>query len=101
MQVGRSPSLLSESVGRGWASSRRVRTFEDAVIFCLDIERCLSKLTPIERQLITRIAVQEYTRAEAASLSGICTRTISSRYPQALDHLTELLVESDLLLLPN
>src|SRR5271170_6257824 len=35
MQVGRAPSILADSVGRGWASSRPVRTFEDAVIFVL------------------------------------------------------------------
>jgi hypothetical protein len=44
MQVGRSPSILGDSVGRGWVSSRRVRTFEDAVIFVLDMERCLDRL---------------------------------------------------------
>jgi hypothetical protein len=38
MQVCRSPSILGDSVGRGWVSSRRVRTFEDAVIFVLDVE---------------------------------------------------------------
>ena len=101
MQVGRSPSLLSESVGRGWASSRRVRTFEDAVIFCLDIERCLAKLTLIDRQLISRIVLQEYTQSEAASLTGICVRTVCTKFPQALDRLTELLVEAELLILPD
>ena len=44
MQVGRAPSLLADSVGRGWVSSRPVRSFEDAVIFVLDVESCLSKL---------------------------------------------------------
>ncbi len=39
MQVGRAPSILGEPVGRGWVSSRPVRTFEDAVIFVLDVER--------------------------------------------------------------
>jgi hypothetical protein len=38
MQVGRSPSILGDPIGRGWVSSRPVRTFEDAVIFVLDIE---------------------------------------------------------------
>ena len=37
MQVGRSPELLDRSVGRGWVSSRKVKTFEDAVIFVLDM----------------------------------------------------------------
>src|SRR5579863_8102420 len=38
MLVGRAPSLLDHPVARGWASSRPVRTFEEAVNFVLDIE---------------------------------------------------------------
>ena len=101
MQVGRSPNLLGESVGRGWVSSRRVRTFEDALIFVLDVERCLKKLTNLDRQMISRILLQEYTQAEAAVLLGVSVRTICTKLPQAIDRLTESLVESDLLTLPN
>ena len=101
MQVGRSPNLLGESVGRGWVSSRRVRTFEDALIFVLDVERCLKKLSTIDRQMITRVFLQEYTQTEAAVLLGISVRTVCTKLPQALDHLTESLVESDLLVLPD
>jgi hypothetical protein len=101
MQVGRSPNLLGESVGRGWVSSRRVRTFEDALIFVLDVERCLKKLTPLDRQMISRIILQEYTQAEAAVLLGISVRTVCTKLPQAIDRLTESLVEAELLVLPD
>jgi len=101
MQVGRSPNLLGESVGRGWVSSRRVRTFEDALIFVLDVEQCLKKLSALDRQIISRILIQEYTQAEAAVLLGVSARTICTKLPQAIDRLTESLVESDLLTLPN
>jgi len=101
MQVGRSPNLLSESVGRGWVSSRRVRTFEDALIFVLDVERCLSKLSLTDRQIVTRICLQEYTQAEAAVLMRMSTRTVCNRLPLALDQLTETLVTADLLVLPD
>jgi hypothetical protein len=50
--VGRSPNLLEESVVRGWISSRRVRTFEDVLIVVLDVERCLQRLTTVDRQII-------------------------------------------------
>ena len=66
MQVGRAPSILGDPVGRGWASSRPVRTFEDAVIFVLDIENCLSQLDALDRELLSRIVLQEYTQEEAA-----------------------------------
>ncbi len=50
MQVGRAPSILGDPVGRGWVSSRPVRTFEDAVIFVLDVEKCLNQLGPLDRK---------------------------------------------------
>ena len=101
MQVGRSPSILGDPVARGWCSSRPVRTFEDAVIFVLDVERCLDKLGSLDRQMLSRVVLQEYTQAEAASLIGISVRSISYKFPEALDRLTEKLLESGLLILPN
>jgi DNA-directed RNA polymerase specialized sigma24 family protein len=101
MQVGRAPSILSDPVGRGWASSRPIRTFEDAVIFVLDVERCLDRLGSLDRQMLSRIVLQEYTQAEAAVLLGMSVRTISTKFPQALDRLTEKLLETGLLVLPG
>ncbi len=101
MQVGRAPSILSEPVARGWASSRPIRTFEDAVIFVLDVERCLNRLVPLDRQILSRVVLQEYTQAETAALLGMSTRTISYKFPQALDRLTEQLLAAGLLVLPQ
>ncbi len=100
MQVGRAPSILSEPIARGWASSRPVRTFEDAVIFVLDIEKCLDQLGELDRQLISRIVLQEYTQPEAAVLLGMSTRTVSYKFPEALDRLTQKLLDTGLLVLP-
>jgi DNA-directed RNA polymerase specialized sigma24 family protein len=101
MLVGRSPAILGEPIARGWVSSRKVKTFEDAVIFVLDIERCLDKLGHVDRALLSRIALQEYTQEETAVLLGACVRTVSYKYPLALDRLTELLLQSGLLILPS
>ena len=101
MQVGRAPSILGDPVARGWASSRPIRTFEDAVIFVLDLERCLDQLGSLDRQLLSRIVLQEYTQAEAAMLLGMSVRAISYKFPQALDRLTEKLLASGLLVLPH
>jgi hypothetical protein len=101
MQVGRAPSILSDPVGRGWASSRPIRTFEDAVIFVLDVERCLERLRPLDRQILSRVVLQEYTQAETAVLLGMSTRTISYKLPQSLDRLTEQLLATGLLVLPE
>jgi hypothetical protein len=70
MQVGRAPSILGEPIARGWVSSRPVRTFEDAVIFVLDVETCLNSLGSLDRQMLCRIVIQEYTQAEAAPCWG-------------------------------
>ena len=101
MQVGKAPSILGDPISRGWVSSRPIRTFEDAVIFVLDIEMCLSKLNSLDRQMLSRIVLQEYTQAEAASLLGMSVRTICYKFPQALDRLTEKLLETGLLVLPS
>jgi len=101
MQVGRAPSLLADSVGRGWASSRPIRTFEDAVIFVLDIEKCLGKLGSLDREILARVVLQEYTQAETAVLLGMAIRTISYKYPMAVDRLTEKLLAAGLLILPH
>jgi predicted DNA-binding protein (UPF0251 family) len=100
MQVGRSPSILGDSVGRGWCSSRPVRTFEDAVIFVLDMETCIGKLQELDRQMLCRVVLQEYTQAEAATLLGMSVRTICYKLPQAVDRLTEMLLETGLLVIP-
>jgi DNA-directed RNA polymerase specialized sigma24 family protein len=101
MQVGRSPSILGDPVARGWASSRPVRTFEDAVIFVLDIEKCLSQLGSLDRQLLGRIVLQEYTQAEAATMLGMSVRAVSYKFGQALDRLTQKLLDAKLLVLPH
>ncbi len=101
MQVGRAPSILGEPIARGWASSRPIRTFEDAVIFVLDVETCLNQLGSLDRQLLCRIVIQEYTQAEAATLLGMSVRTISYKFPLALDRLTQKLLKTGLLVLPH
>ncbi len=100
-QVGRAPSILGDPVGRGWASSRPIRTFEDAVIFVLDIENCLGQLNSLDRELLSRVVLQDYTQEETAIMLGLGMRTIGYRVPLALDRLTEKLLAADLLVLPH
>jgi len=101
MQIGRSPSILSEPLGRGWASSCRVKTFEDAVIFVMDIEHCINHLSSLDRELLSKIVIQEYTQVEAANLLGMSVRAVGYKFPEALDHLTEFLLASHLLILSD
>lgn len=101
MQVGRAPNILGDPIARGWCSSRPIRTFEDAVIFVLDVEKCLGQLPSLDRDLIGRIILQEYTQAETAQILGMCVRTVTYKLPAAIDRLTEKLLASGLLVLPN
>ncbi len=100
MQVGRAPSILGDPIGRGWVSSRPVRTFEDAMIFVLDVETCLNQLGSLDRQMLCRIVIQEYTQIETASLLGMSVRSVSYKLPMAIDRLTEKLLATGLLVLP-
>lgn len=99
MQVGRAPSILGDPVGRGWVSSRKVRTFEDALIFVLDVEKCLEKIDLRQRIILSRIILQDYTQAEVAVMLQVAPRTVGYRLCQALDCLTEKLLQSDLLVI--
>jgi len=100
MLVGRAPAILGESIGRGWVSSRKVKTFEDAVIFVLDIENCLKKLGHVDQAILSRMVLQEYTQEETAAMLGVSVRAISYKYKHALDSLTEMLLHAGLLILP-
>ena len=97
MRVGRMPSLLGQDVFRGKMSTYRISSFEDAVIFVHDMERCLQKLDAFSQKLIARVALQEYTQGEAAHLLGVSLRTIVRRYGEALDDLTQILLDRRLM----
>jgi hypothetical protein len=97
MEVGRVPSLMGREMFRGHVSHYRMTGFEDAVILCVDVERCLAQLRKEDQRLIQRIALQGYTQDEAAPLLGLTSRWCRERYGQALDRLTELFVAGRIL----
>ncbi|HWE87609.1 MAG TPA: sigma-70 region 4 domain-containing protein [Terracidiphilus sp.] len=100
MLVGRAPSILNEPLGRGLVSSRPVTSFEDAVIFVLDVERCLAKISLLDRMMLAKAVLQEYTHEEVALMLGIADRTMEVRLGQALDNLTRVMLDARLLVLP-
>jgi hypothetical protein len=101
MEIGRVPSLLGDFSFRGRSSNRKAYTFEDSVIFVYDVERCLARLNRLERELVGRIALQEYTLAETAALTGMSVRTVVRRYSDALDRLTQVFLRLELLQVPG
>jgi len=101
MQAARVGSGMIDSVGRGWVSSRPIRNFEEAVIFVHDMEKCIKALPSLDRAMLERIVLQEYTHPEAAQLLGMGERTIAYKFPVAMDRLTAKLIEAGLLILPK
>jgi hypothetical protein len=101
MEIGKVPSLLGDFSFRGRSSNRKSYTFEDSVIFVHDVERCLARLNPVERELVGRIALQEYTLAEASALTGMSIRTVVRRYSEALDRMTVIFLRLNLLQVPG
>lgn len=97
MQAGRVPSLLGRELFQGNVSSYRVHGFEDAVIYCFDVEKRLGRLQAMDQQLIKRIALQQYTQGEAAGMLGLSLRNSIRQYGQALDRLTEMFLEAGML----
>jgi predicted DNA-binding protein (UPF0251 family) len=97
METGRVPSLLGKEMFRGRVTSYRVRSFEDVVIFVHDMEKCFAFLTDEHKQVLGRVALQEYTQSEAAGLLGVSLRTVVRRYADALDRLSVVLLDRGLL----
>jgi len=97
IEVGRLPSLVGREVFRGRVTAYRMRTFEDAVIFVHDVEHGLEQLDAFERELIGKIIFQEYTHDEAAQLMGCWRRTVGRRFHEALDRLSEIFLEGEVL----
>lgn len=91
-QVGRVPSVLGVDPTRGRVSSYRVANFEDAVIFVVDVEHCLKKVSGAAQAVLVRVGLQEYTVEEAGRMLGLTKKTVIWRYRQGLDELTEILL---------
>ncbi|MDE1163746.1 MAG: sigma factor-like helix-turn-helix DNA-binding protein [Acidobacteriaceae bacterium] len=96
-ESGRVPSMLGRELFRSKVTSYKVQSFEDVVIFCFDMERCLGKLTEGEREVIKRVALQEYTHGETAMMMGLSLRAVVMKYGQALDRLTGILLAAKLM----
>jgi hypothetical protein len=97
IETGRLPSLLGREFFRARNSSYRLHTFEDAVIFVHDVERCLERLDPISQKLIAHITLQGHTAEETARRMNWTRRHVVRCYPDALDNLSAILLRVRLL----
>ncbi|MEO6802410.1 MAG: sigma factor-like helix-turn-helix DNA-binding protein [Granulicella sp.] len=97
MEAGRVPSLIGQEMFRGKVTSYRVHSFDDLVIFVHDVEKCMAQLERMDQSLITRIAVQEYTHQEVATMLRVPRQTVMYRYCRAIDRLTAIFLKVQLL----
>ena len=98
LEVGRVPSCLPKEALRARCTFRQpFGTFEDCVIFVYDIERCLETLDRLQAEVLTRIALQEYTQREVSKIIGLPQRSIGRYYDDALDQLSAVLLQRKLL----
>jgi hypothetical protein len=97
MELGQPQSALGKVVLRGRVSSYRLRTFEDGLVFVLDVEKCMKQLDRNSRKIVAHVAIEDYTMMEAVTLTGQGLRTIARIYGEAMDRLTDLFLRFGLL----
>jgi predicted DNA-binding protein (UPF0251 family) len=97
MELGHLPSVMGREFFRTHVTSYGTYTFEDAVIFVHDVDRCLEKVHKRHQVVVTRLFFQQYTNNEAADLMG-CPRTTFVRWrTDALNAVTAIFMERGLL----
>jgi RNA polymerase sigma factor (sigma-70 family) len=97
MEAGKVPSLLGKEMFRANVTNYRVESFEDVVIFVHDVEKCLARLDEQQQNLISRVALQQYTVGETAQLMGLKQKTVIRRYRIAIDRLTRVFLSVQML----
>jgi len=97
VEVGRLPSILGSEFFRTQVTSYSVSTFEDAVIFVHDVERCVAKLDKLSQELIARVILQGFSHDETVRLLRCPRRTLDRKLPDALDRLSEIFLACGIL----
>ncbi len=97
MEAGKVPSLIGQEMFREKVTNYRVGNFVDAVIFVHDVDRCLQRLDEEQGTLIAHLALQQYTLLETAKLMGIARSSVIRKYGYALDRLTRIFLDAEML----
>jgi len=89
LQLGRMPSVLGGAAFRSRIHPRSPRTFEDAVVFVCDVDRCLRSLEPFDQCLIAFCVLEDRSEWEAACRFRCPQSEVSRRLGYVLDLLHE------------
>jgi Sigma-70, region 4 len=97
VEVGRLPSLLGREFFRARITSYSMMSFEDIVIFVLDVEMALERLGPLQRKLIAMNVLEEYSFPEVARLFPCPLRTVERELPEAINQLSRIFLDGGLI----
>jgi len=97
VEIGRLPSLLGREFFRARVSPYSAQTFENTVIFVHDVECCLRLLDPADRILVAMLSLEQRSQDEVARSLRCTQRTIGRRYAEALDRLSEIFLQREIL----
>jgi hypothetical protein len=97
VETGRLPSVLSSMEFQAKITSYPLKTFEDAVIFVFDVERCLGELGEYEYEVIARVILRGENPDRAAYEMHCTSRSVYRTLPEALDKLSKKLLRRDIL----
>src|SRR4051812_28022706 len=91
LDLGRLPSALGGEMFRAKVTSYKVTSFEDLVVFVIDMQRCMERLSASARKFIALHVFEEYSLDESAARMG-CDRVTGWRvYCDAIDEMSEVL----------
>lgn len=96
-QAGRLPSLLGRELFRSRVSHHAIPSFEDQVVFVRDVELCLAKLSEEHAEIITLVGLYDFSHDEVGEMLRCSKAWITQRFAEALDSLSEILLQADLL----
>src|SRR5581483_7757766 len=97
VEVGRLPAILGRELFPMRCQQFHVHSFEDTVLFVIDVEHCLDQLDPFDKELIARVVLQEFDEEKAARLMRCTSRTLRRRLFDALDVLTAMFLRKRIL----
>jgi DNA-directed RNA polymerase specialized sigma24 family protein len=97
VEVGRLPSILGKEFFRSKVTSYNMSSFEDAVIFVHDVEKCLGKLDAIAQRLLAHVILQGFSHEETARLLGSSRSSLERKLPEAIDRLSEIFLAAGIL----
>ncbi len=96
-QVGRLPSLLGREFFRSRISHHSIPSFEEQTVFVRDVELCLARLNEEQAEIITLVALYDFSYEEVGSMLHCSPAGINRHFLLAIDSLSEIFLQAKLI----